>query len=204
MKMKYLSVISVILFVMTGELCAQNFNSKMSEAQSAYKSGNLNDARAALQEALNEVNMAIGKEILDLLPKTMKDLSSAEAQDDVNGTGAGYTGLYVSRSYGETDSKKSASLSIITDSPLIAGINAILALPAIMTSGADSNQKRIKVGTYKALLQINDSEDGTKNFDVQVPFSNSLLTFHCDGYSETDVVAMANTIPVAKIDEKTR
>jgi hypothetical protein len=73
-----------------------------------------------------------------------------------------------------------------------------------MTSGADSNQKRIKVGTYKALLQINDAEDGTKYYDVQVPFGSSLLTFHCDGYSESDVVTMANTIPVAKIDEKTR
>ena len=66
------------------------------------------------------------------------------------------------------------------------------------------DQKRIKVGTYKAMLQTNESEDGTKNYDVQVPFSNSLLTFHCDGYSENDVVSMANTIPVDKIDEKTR
>lgn len=204
MKMNYLSMISVILFVIAGELDAQNFDSKIAEAQSAYKSGNLDDARVALQDALNEVNMAIGKEVLELLPETMKDLSCDKAQDDVNGTGIGYAGLYVSRNYGLTDDQKSASIVIITDSPMMAAINTFLTMPAIMTSGADSDQKRIKVGTYKAVLQINESEDGAKNYDVQVPFSNSLLTFQCDGYSEDDVVSMANTIPVAKIDEKTR
>jgi hypothetical protein len=201
---KYLSLTSFILFLITGVLHAQNFDSRISEAQSAYKSGNLDDARTALQDALNEVNMAIGKEVLGLLPKTMKDLSCDEASDNVNVTGVGYAGLYVSRAYGQADKQKSASIVIITDSPLMAGINTFLALPNIMTSGADSNQKRIKVGTYKAMLQINDSDDGTKNYDVQVPFGSSLLTFHCDGYSESDVVAMANTIPVSKIDEKTR
>jgi len=204
MKMNYLSMISIILFVIAGELDAQNFDSKIAEAQSAYKSGNLDDARVALQDALNEVNITIGKEVLELLPETMKDLSFDKEQDDVNGTGLGYAGLYVSRSYGETDIQKSASIVIITDSPLMAGFNTFLNMPAIMTSGTDSDQKRIKVGTYKAVLQINESEDGTKNYDVQVPFGTSLLTFHCDGYSEDDVVAMANTIPVARIDEKTR
>ncbi len=204
MKLKSLSIISLTLCLVAGTLYPQNFESKLSEAQSAYKSGKLDDARMALQEALNEINITIGKEILALLPETMKDLSFDAAQDGVNGTGLGYAGLYVSRTYGQTENKKSASIVIITDSPLLAGINSILSLPAIMTSGADSDQKRIKVGTYKALLQINEAEDGTINYDVQVPFGNSLLTFHCDGYSETDVTAMANTIPVAKIDEKTR
>ncbi|MBN2214687.1 MAG: hypothetical protein JW723_10620 [Bacteroidales bacterium] len=204
MNIKSLTIISLILFLVTGTLYPQSFESKLSEAQSAYKNGELNDARMALQEALNEVNMTIGKEVLALLPKTMKDLSSDATQDDVSGTGLGYAGLYVSRTYGQAENKKSASVVIITDSPLLAGINSILSLPAIMTSGADSNQKRIKIGTYKALLQINEAEDGTKNYDVQVPFGNSLLTFHCEGYSEADVVAMANTIPVARIDEKIR
>lgn len=204
MKMKSLAIISLILYLITGTIYPQNFESRLSEAQSAYKSGNLDDARMALQEALNEVNMTIGKEVLALLPETMKDLSFDATQDGVNGTGLGYAGLYVSRTYGQAGNNQSASIVIITDSPLLAGINSILSLPAIMTSGADSDQKRIKIGTYKALLQINEDEDGTKNFDVQVPFGNSLLTFHCEGYSETDVTAMANTIPVAKIDEKTR
>ncbi len=204
MKLKYLSMISVILLVLTGKLDAQNFDSKIAEAQSAYKSGNLDDARVALQDALNEVNMTIGKEVLELLPENMKDLSCDKTRDDVNGTGVGYAGLYVSRTFGQSDGGKSASIVIITDSPLLATINTFLSMPAIMTSGSDSDQKRIKVGTYKAMLQINESEDGTKDYDVQVPFSNSLLTFHCEGYGENDVVSMANTIPVSKIDEKTR
>jgi hypothetical protein len=148
--------------------------------------------------------MTIGKEVLELLPENMKELTCNSSQDDVNGTGLGYAGVYVSRTYGDTDSQKSADIVIITNSPLLAGINTFLSMPAIMTSGTDSDQKRIKVGSYKAVLQINESEDGTNDYDVQVPFGSSLLTFHCDGFSEADVIEMANTIPVARIDEKTR
>ncbi len=204
MKMRLLSITSVILFILSGTIYAQNFDDNISKAKSSYKSGDLDGARFALQEALNEVNTAIGKEVLELLPKTMKDMANNDSEDNVNSSGAGFSGLNVNRTYGNSETGKSADITIITDSPLIAGINSILSLPAIMTSGADSNQKRIKVGSYKALLQINDTEDGKKNYDVQVPFGSSLLTFHCDGYTESDVVTMANTIPVAKIDEKTR
>lgn len=204
MKIKCLSIIYIFLFLMAGVLDAQNFDSKISEAQTAYQSGNLDDARVALQDALNEVNMTIGKEVLELLPENMKDISCDKAQDNVNGTGLGYAGLYVSRTYGATDSQKSANILLITDSPLLAGINTFLSMPAIMTSGTDSDQKRIKVGSYKAMLQINESEDGTTDYDVQVPFGTSLITFHCEGCTETEVVEMANTIPVAGIDEKTR
>ena len=204
MKTKYLVTGIFFLAIISVSLSAQNFDSKISDAQSAYKSGDLDGARMALQDALNEVNMAIGKEVINLLPENMKDLSYNKQDDNVNGSGVGYSGLFVSRNYGETGTGKSASVTIIADSPLMAGINTILAMPAIMTSGADSNQKRIKIGTYKALLQINDTDNGKKNYDVQVPFGSSLLTFHCDGYSEADAVSMANTIPVSKIDEKTR
>jgi hypothetical protein len=94
MKMRLLPIIFITLLIITCATYAQNFDSKISEARSAYKSGNLDDARTALQEALNEVNMAIGKEVLELLPKAMKDLSFNAAEDDVNGTGVGYAGLY--------------------------------------------------------------------------------------------------------------
>ncbi len=204
MKRYYLAMVSIFLLLMAGTLDAQNFDSKIAEARAAYQSGNLDDARVALQDALNEVNMTIGKEVLELLPENMKDMSCDKTQDNVNGTGLGYAGIYVSRNYGTADNLKSADILIITDSPLLAGINTFLAMPAIMTSGTDSDQKRIKVGSYKAVLQINESEDGTKDYDVQIPFGTSLLTFHCDGYGEADVIDMASTIPVASIDEKTR
>ncbi|MBN2613388.1 MAG: hypothetical protein JXB00_17675 [Bacteroidales bacterium] len=201
--MKALYITGIILLSATCSIFSQDIDSRLSQAKSSYKSGDLDGARTALQEALKEVNMAIGKEILALLPETMKEMAFNKTDDDVNVTGTGFSGLYIGRSFGNSETGKSARIEVITDSPLLAGVNAILSLPAIMTS-SDSGQKRIKVGNYKALLQLNEGEDGKKSYDVQVPFGNSLLTIHCEGYSETDVTAMANTIPVSKIDEKTR
>ncbi|MFO7657913.1 MAG: hypothetical protein R6W78_12685 [Bacteroidales bacterium] len=203
MKMKAFNITVIFFLFFTYTASAQDFDSKLSGAGSSYKSGDLDGARTALQEALKEVNLAIGREVLKLLPETMKDMGFNKTEDDVNVTGTGFSGLFIGRTYGKSETGKSARIEVITDSPLLAGINAILSLPAIMTS-SDSGQKRIKVGTYKALLQLNEGEDGKKSYDIQVPFGSSLLTVHCEGYSEADVTAMANTIPVAKIDEKTR
>jgi hypothetical protein len=86
----------------------------------------------------------------------------------------------------------------VSDSPMLAGINTLLAMPGFMTS--DSNQKRKKISNYKALMTRNADEEGRVSYDVQVPLSSSLLTFQCSGFEdENEVLKMANAIPVDKI-----
>ena len=80
----------------------------------------------------------------------------------------------------------------------MAGINAILAMPGFMTS--DENQKRIKVNGYKALITRNPDSGGTVSYDLQIPFSGSLLTFQCTGIDDEEaVIGMANKIPIDEI-----
>jgi hypothetical protein len=194
---KILFTITVTLVLLSGiQLYSQDIQANLDEARSAYQSGNLENARFALQQALNAINQAIGQEILGMLPTSMGGMAKVEDGDNVTGTGMGFAGLYVNRSY--TGENKNATVEIVSDSPMMAGINALLALPAFMSS--DPNQKRIKISNYKALLTKSTDDQGIDSYDIQLPFTNSLLTFRCTGIqSENEVVGLANSLPVDKI-----
>ncbi|MFU8844861.1 MAG: hypothetical protein ACNA7V_13740 [Bacteroidales bacterium] len=175
---------------------AQEVEDKLNEASAAYKAGNLENARFALQQALTEINQAIGREILALLPEKLDGMQKVELTDDVTGTGYGFAGLFVSRNY-QGDGKES-SIEIISDSPLMAGINALLSMPVFL--GASPDQKRIKIDNYKALMTRNQDAEGVVSWDIQMPFSNSMLSFRCSGIdNEKEVTALANQLPVEKI-----
>lgn len=196
--------ILLVACVFTGAIAeAQEVDARLSEAKSAYSGGNLDNARFALQQALREVDIAIGNEVLTMLPTSIGGLAFNEDEDEVTGMSGGIAGLFVNRTYGDYESGRQASVQLMSDSPLLAGINAILAMPLI--GAGDPNQKRIKVNGYKALLQKTDDGEGGVSFEVQVPFGSSLLTFHCEGISsESEIEKLANALPVSDIAALTR
>jgi len=194
---------NILLSILTIGICsvvmAQEFDKNLASAKSAYSAGNLEDARFNLENALREVDIAIGKEVMKVLPTSMGGLAYNAKEDNVTGMSASFAGLYVHRTYGNQEGKN-AYLDVVSDSPMMAGINAILSMPMIMNSG-DSNQKVIKVQGYKTLLSKQLDENGAINgYDVQTPFGNSMLTLHYSGsITETEIVKLANTIPIEKI-----
>lgn len=195
--MKISSLITaLILFASLSFVQAQDVTTNLNTAGSAYSSGDLENARFALQEALNGINQAIGQEILSKLPVDLEEMNYVESSDNVTGTNMGFAGLYVERAYkGETSD---ASLTIISDSPMMAGISSLLTMSVFMASNPD--QKRIKVDGYKALLTRNADEEGNVSYDCQLPFGNSLLTFTTHGITEEKtVIRMMEAIPVAEI-----
>lgn len=193
--MKKIYIVLLFLVVSTFSY-GQEVTGKLNDAKSSYKSGDLENARFALQEALNEVNETIGNEILAQLPKSMGDMNVVAESDDVTGTNLGFAGLFVNRDYSAEN--KSSSFQIVSDSPLLAGISSLLTMSVFMA--ADPNQKRIKVDGYKALLTRDENTDGEVSYSMQLPFGSSLLTFECDGVSsEEEVMGMINSIPVASI-----
>lgn len=186
----------MITCLFTAGITAQNVPAQFDEARSAYSAGDLQGARFALQQAINEIDKAIGAEILKILPTNLESMTMVEAEDNVTAASLGYAGLYVSRNY-KADDKKSASIQIISDSPFLAGVNALLALPMF---GSDPNQKRIRVGSNRAILQRSQDETGIVSWDIQIPFGSNLLTFNCKGFeSEKAVTDLANLIPVDQI-----
>jgi len=199
-------IIIILLTLTLGlELHAQveiiDVNQKLDEAQTAYKSGDLESSRFALQEALQGINQAIGREILGLLPQELFGLPKIESGDNVTGTSIMFAGLFVNRRY-EAETKN-ASVEIVSDSPLMAGINAFMALPAFMVS--DPNQKRIKVGNYKGMLTKSEDTEGNISYSAQIPIGSTLFTLTTNGIDDekliTDALTQMEIGKIAKIAE---
>jgi hypothetical protein len=188
----------ILLFLASGLVTlAQDFDKNIATARSTYSSGNLQDSRFAMEQMLRDLDMAIGKEILKVLPAKLGSLATLEKEDNVSGSG-GYVGLYVQRNYG-ADPKKGA-IEIINNSPLINSLNAILSMPVIGGMVRDENQKMVKIQGYKSLLnkQVN-TETGKTNYELQIPMNNTLVTVKMEDSNEGEITAAANTIPLAKI-----
>lgn len=186
------SFLLIILITTTG-FCAtaQDFSTDMATAKTSYAAGKLEDAHFALMQAMQEIDLVVGKEILKLLPAKMDTMSANTAKDEVM-TNVGFIGTTIHRTYGQ-----GGDLSIITNSPLIGTINAFLNMPltGMMSNGTS---KIIKVQGYKA--RLDKEENGTETgYTVQMPLGSSLVTFKVDKCSDVQMMAMANTLPVADI-----
>lgn len=192
-------ILTIIIFFALGfGLQAQDVNEKLGEAQTAYKSGDLEGARFALQEALQGINQAIGREILEMLPTQLGDMIKVENSDNVTGTAVMFAGLFVNRKY--ESEKSSAAVDIMSDSPLIASINAFMSLPAIMVT--DPNQKRIKVDNYRGMLTKSEDIEGTVSYNAQIPIGSTLFTFNTTGIpDEKTVTDYLNQLQIGKISK---
>ncbi|MHC1705996.1 MAG: hypothetical protein AB9842_00600 [Bacteroidales bacterium] len=196
MKKIYIILLFAFLVLPVLSTRAQDIAAKLNEAEKEYSAKNLDNARFALQGALLEINRAVGKQILEILPKNYGNLP-ANLTDDNFGGAAGIAGLFVNRSYGATG--KAAKIEVLGDSPLLTTLNALLSMPAIMAS-SDPNQKRIKVSGYKSLLQKGTGNNNEITYTVQVPMNTTLVSVHFEGFTdENEVISLAGTIPLDQI-----
>jgi hypothetical protein len=177
-------------------LNAQDFNTNIQTARQSYSSGNLEDSRFAMQQMLQEIDILAGKEVLKILPNILGTLDARIAEDQVS-AGVGFAGAVIHRVYQTED--KSATMEIISNSPLIGSINAILSIPFIGT-GANGERRVVKIEGYKALIQKNSDADKI-SYDIQVPLGSTLITVRTENYRD-DIVKLANSIPVALISQK--
>lgn len=188
MKKLFLLTISISTYA----LCmAQDFATDMKNAKTAYAAGNLGDAHFALLQALQEVDIIIGKEVLKLLPAKM-DTAAAVAKSDQVAASSGYLGTTINRVYGQSEA---ASINIMSNSPMVAALNTFLNTPLLGGMMSDGNSKIVKVQGYKARLQ----KEGDNEWSVQIPLNNALLTFNTKNYTDSKTLELANTLPVPAI-----
>jgi hypothetical protein len=187
--------LTLISFGLAYTVSAQDFNTNIQTARQSYSSGNLEGSRFAMQQMLQELDIISGKETLKILPSTLGGLNAKISEDEVSGA-AGFAGAIIHREY-EAGGKK-ASLEIISNSPMISSINAILALPFIGT-GSNGDQKVVKIEGYKALIQKNSSNNAS--YEIQIPLGSTLITARTENYTD-DIMKLANSIPVGLIAQK--
>ncbi len=196
--MKFIIIICSI--IISANLPAQelNFKSNIGNAKKSYAAGNLEDAHFALQQSMQELDIVIGKEVLKLLPQKMGDAGIVTAEDNVTGN-VSFIGATIHRSY--TTPNKKVMVEIINNSPMVGALNTFLTNPLLAGMGSDGKSKVLKVQGYKSRLTKEDnSEDATKiPYKMEIPFSNALVTFTSTNSSESEMIALANTIPFDQI-----
>lgn len=190
-------LIAIFLFAAFAAPAQQDFPNYISTARTSYTSGKLEDAHFALQQALAELDIIIGKEVLKLLPAKM-DTASVNMKDDHVTSNAGFIGSTIHRSYGAGLQTK-ADLEIINNSPLIGTISMFLNTPMLGGMMRDENTKVVKVQGYKARLEKQDAGAANPTYVLQMPFHTALVTFTVHNSSETEILAMLNTIPFEQI-----
>ena len=191
MKRIILTVLCILTIV---ALKAQDFTQHLADARSSYSAKKLEDARFAMQQMLQELDIMAGKEIMKMLPVKLESLNLNPSNDNVGGA-SGFAGVIIHRDYGSNG--KMASIDIIGNSPLMSSVNALLSLPFI---AATANQKVIKLQGYKALLQkTTDTETNQVTYEVQVPINSSLLTLKSEKATEEEMMKYAASLPVAEL-----
>jgi hypothetical protein len=198
--MKKLIFLSIIFFSVLFVAAQGDFKKELANARTAYTAGKLDDSRTAMQQMLYELDMIMGKEVLKLLPLKMQDKAAVTRLDNV-ASASGFIGVIIHREWGAEKqtsgtTNKNINVDIISNSPLITSINALLSVPFVGNAGGN---KVIKINGYKALVSKTEGENGIADYDLQLPLNNALITIKAPGLSQDDVVKLANTIPVQDI-----
>lgn len=181
---------------LTFSAAAQDFNKDIQTARQSYSSGNLENSRFVMQQMLQGIDIISGKETLKLLPTSLDNMTAKISEDAVT-AGSGFAGAIIHRLYQFED--KTATLEIISNSPMIGSINAILSIPFIGTGG-NGDRMVVKVDGYKALIQ-KDSEATVPSYTIQVPLGSTLISVKTENFSG-DVVKLVNSLPVTQIAQK--
>lgn len=195
--MKKIFILSIVLVSAVFAKAQNNINKELATAKTSYKAGKLEDAHFALQQSLEELDILIGKEVLKQLPEKMDTLKVVSKEDNVAGN-VSFVGATVHRRYGLGNKK--AEIEIVSNSPLLGTLNAFLTNPMLARLGSDGNSKVLKIQGYKSrLTKETDSEANSTNYKLEIPFGNALVTLNVNNSSESEIIAMANTIPLEKV-----
>jgi hypothetical protein len=176
------------------------FKKELAVARTAYAAGKLDDSRTAMQQMLYDLDMITGKEVLKLLPLKMGDKSANTKADNVT-SASGFLGVIIHREWAsekkeEGSENKNINLDIISNSPLITSINALLSVPFVGNAGGN---KVVKINGYKALITKVETGNDKEDYDLQMPLNNCLITLKAPGVKQDDIIKYANSLPIPDI-----
>ena len=195
--MKKQMVLLVLTILGTVHVMAQNeVQNKLSEADAAFKSGNLEETRFALQQSLAALDKLVGEAILNKLPAELSGLEAETEDDEMSGGSAGLTGVYVKRYY--MGDEQDIELEIVTNSPFMSMVNASLTNP-LLASMSGGDQSVVKIDGYKSLLRKNENSDGVPSFELNIPVNDSMIIINSNGFTQNEVINIANAIDVRGI-----
>jgi hypothetical protein len=193
-----LSVVIICLKV-AGQNQSEAF---IKEAQDFLAKKEYKQAQLSLQDAINEINMMLAKQVAESLPAEINGLK-AEGEGEVGGGGMGMIGggmQIIKRYRNEAKPKNDAEVQIMANSPLLTAMNMYLSNPSMAGVG----YKSVRIGTVRAISKtdLQDADNGakTRSTEIQIPVGQTLITIHTNGFAtEQDELSFATKLDIEKI-----
>jgi hypothetical protein len=167
----------------TGQSQAETF---IKEAQDFLVKKDFKQAQLSLQDAINDINTMLAKQVAESLPAEINGLK-AEGEGEVGGSGMGMIGggMQITKRYrNEAKPENNAEVQIIANSPLLSAMNMYLTNPSMAGAG----YKSVRVGTTRAILKsdLQDSDNGTKarSTEIQIPLGQTLITINAKRFCQ--------------------
>jgi len=205
--MNKLLLICLFLFKGFTGISQDQVEALIKEAQGFLAQKNYKQAQMSLQDAVNELNTILAKQLADALPKEIAGLKSVDGEESVNAGAMGMMGggMQITKTYrNETKKQNEAEIMIVANAPMLSSLNMFLNNPAMLGQG----QKSVRIGTRRAIMKT-EMEDGYDDKgvamkimvnEVQLPLSQTLITFRLRAFlNEQDALAFINKFDMEKI-----
>ena len=193
--MQKILYISLLALLPASILSAQTANEYLASANSAYASGNNQEARFQLQQALIALDEMVAKDILSTLPTSLEDLTADTDNDQYTSVNTGFTGLYVDRSYAGPGEKR-LQISIMNDSPFLANLTSMLANPLM---AGMAGMKVVRFDGYKGAVEVVEGSSPL-TVNISIPFGDSLMTLEFkDVADQEEAVGLAQQLPIGEV-----
>lgn len=174
------------------------------EAQDYLAKKEYKQAQLSLQDAINDINMMLAKQVSESLPAEINGLK-AEGEGEVSAGGLGMVGggmQIIKRYRNETKTENDAEVQILANSPLLSTMNMYLTNPGMLGPG----YKSVRVGTNRAILKSemqdsnNDAAVKIRSTEIQIPLGQTLITIRTNAFAtEQDELAFANKLGLENI-----
>lgn len=188
MTLKSMLLATGLAFVLVQPAAADEFLEALDAAKQAYEEGDFGAVREELNYATGLLAQMRGDELSNVLPEPL-DGWTAE-QGGGGGGAAVFGGVTVSRQYRRDRDR--VTVTIVTDSPAMQGMIAIMSNPAIAQSQG-GRMERIK--RQKAVIKYNEKN---RRGDINIVVKQTLVTI--EGTAERDeLVAYAKAIDFKKL-----
>lgn len=174
------------------KLAPPDVNKEIENANAAFAEKSYAEARFYIQQAIMGIELQIGYEILNSMPEEVLGVKADKTQDVVYSTGAGFTGMEVSRDYPQDIGHTKA---IIANSTILNG-TAQFAVTSMAAGSYDENTKVTRYKGYKAVLEA----DQYSGFKMSIPLGQSTVFMIDCGTCQTEeeLLETADTFDIEK------
>jgi hypothetical protein len=190
---KTLTYISLATLLLTSSIVADDITDTMADALSAYKKGDYVQTQEDLTYVMELLKQKKGDSIKTLLPNALDGWKAEDAKSETAGAGMLGGGATSSRTY--TKDKSKIIIAVVTDSPLLQGLGAIMGNPMFSSGG-----KLKRINREKATINYNPQR---KSGEITIMLDKRfLITVKGKKVTEDELVAYAKAIDFKKIKEQ--